>query len=233
MFLRAAIGLMILTAFPGSRASGGGEYLEQWSPTNEAVSTDNLNQPRYYYQRGERVIWRSDFAEIAEGVFPSNMEIVHGQAEVHTVLGRNYLGTVDGAVLALILPEDLPHRFSIEIEYGSPDLSKPFLFEFYGATLGSSKCVLGTRHYESFVECEGNRITEVADLPSGGLVHPRFTVDGDHVTGYINEQLLPALPNVKIVRGNRVRITVPGGTEESPTLISVINVAEGGERTGI
>src|SRR5262249_37727332 len=83
---------------------------------------------RYYYQRGERVIWRDDFTKYKAGAFPQRMELLSGHFEVKNVNGRNYFWTVAGAVLNLNLPEALPQRFSIEIEYDSPHALSPFLF---------------------------------------------------------------------------------------------------------
>jgi len=51
------------------------------------------------------------------------------------------------------------------------------------------------------------------------------------VSGYINEQLLPPLPDAGISRRRWVRLHVPGGTPEHPTLITVINIAVGGSRS--
>lgn len=41
--------------------------------------------------------------------------------------------------------------------------------------------MLGSLGHQSLVAYDGNRSSVTADLPAGGLIHPRCTVDGEHV----------------------------------------------------
>lgn len=174
-------------------------------------------------------MWRADFSKFEEGKLPQNFEVERGQVDVRRIEGRTFLSTVEGAVVVLVLDQVLPDRFSLEIEYQSREASDPFLFDC--ADRGSEKdtCLFGSLGNRSFVQRKEIRSEVDAELPKGGLIHPRFTFDGDHVTGYLNEQLLPALPDCKLQRSKRVRMRIPAGSNINPTLISVINIAKGGK----
>jgi hypothetical protein len=217
-------------AMLAQRMTGGQSTADDVQRLRESASQGESS--RYYYQRGQRVIWRDDFTKYEAGAFPQRMELVSGHFEVKNISGRNYFWTAAGGVVNLKLPEALPQRFSIEIEYDSPHALSPFLFATQ-PDQSSPACLLGSLNHESFLECNGNRSFVKASLPEGGRIHPRFTVDGEHVSGYINEQLLPPLPIARISRGRGVRLHVPGGTLEHPTLITVINIAEGGSRSAV
>jgi hypothetical protein len=188
------------------------------------ASADSYDLP------GDRVIWREEFETDTVGSFPRRMQRESGDFEVVEIGGHRRLRTVGGGVVTFTLPEVLPNRFSIEVEYRSPRAGGPVEID----TNTDDKpvegaCQLGSLRHTSFVRCGEKRSAASTKLPDGGSTHIRFTVDGLRVTGYLNETRLPDLPNAVIPRTRKIRLRLPAGTEGAPTLVSGIRIAEGGK----
>lgn len=187
----------------------------------------------YDFIPGDRTIWSEDFSEDQVGDFPSRLQLVDGNFEVVTIDGHNWLRTVDGGNLVAILPEKLPQRFTVEVDYWVPkDLNlNPLTFSFPSSS--GTAASWGCTHVAVWVHGGtggGNSGTDVSKAgETDGVVTCRFTVDGTHIKGYMNGERLANVPNANVVRGDSLLLDVPGAGDPNQVLVSNFRIAEGGK----
>ncbi|MGB7211013.1 MAG: OmpA family protein [Gemmatimonadales bacterium] len=186
----------------------------------------------YDFIPGERTIWTEDFSEDQVGDFPSRLQLVDGNFEVVTVNGHNWLHTVDGGNVAVILPEKLPQRFTFEVDYWAPNsMGNPLTFK---TTENSDGATWGCYHDHVWVDGgagggKSQKSVTDPDANTHGIVTCRFTIDGKYIKGYMSAQRLANVPNADVIRGDSLLIQIPGVAEPDQVLVSNFRIAEGGK----
>jgi outer membrane protein OmpA-like peptidoglycan-associated protein len=182
----------------------------------------------YDFVPGDRTIWTEDFSEDQVGDFPSRLQLVDGNFEVVTVDGHNWLHTTTGGTVVAILPEKLPQRFTLEVDYWAPGLGNPLHFQ---TTDDGERADFGCYHDEAWVHGGvggGSSSKSLAHEPQNVFVTCRFMVDGKYIKGFINSERLANVPNADLVRGDSLIIHLPG-TDDGQVLVSNFRLAEGGK----
>lgn len=186
----------------------------------------------YDFIPGDRTIWTEDFSEDQVGDFPSRMQLVDGNFEVVTVAGHNWLHTVDGGSVVVILPERLPQRFTFEVDYWAPNsMGNPLTFR---TTEDGDAATWGCYHDNVWVDGgrnggKSNKDVTDPETHAHGVVTCRYTVDGKYIKGYMNGQRLANVPNANVIRGDSLLIRIPGVVEPEQVLVSNFRIAEGGK----
>lgn len=184
----------------------------------------------YDFVPGDRTIWTEDFSEDQVGDFPSRLQLVDGNFEVVTVNGQNWLHSTTGGVVVEVLPEKLPERFTVEVDYWAPaGLGNSLHLRTTG---NSDYADFGCYHGEAWVHGGtggGNASKEMSHEPKNKFVTCRFMVDGKYIKAYINSERLANVPNANLFRGDSLIIDVPGTSGDDQVLISNFRIAEGGK----
>lgn len=185
----------------------------------------------YDFVPGDRTIWTEDFSEDQVGDFPSRMQLVDGNFEVVTVNGQNWLHTTDGGTVVAILPEKLPQRFTLEVDYWVPPGENVNSLTFRTTDDGTF-AKWGCTRTAAFVdggEHGGRASAELSLQPAHGFVTCRFMVDGKYIKGYINSQRLANVPNANVGRTDSLLIDVPSVGDGNQLLLGNLRIAEGGK----
>ncbi len=188
----------------------------------------------YDFVPGEKVLYVDDFTADEAGDFPRRLEWVRGNMELVEWQDRMLLRTTGGgSQFAVLLPEGVPERFTLEFDISDAGMSygtivileegRENLRDYYeGARFGVG-------HWRgSGIWRERDPLSTVDDKRmKTEIVTARVMADGEHVKVFINEKRIANAPRVEIPRGDRITFEV-WGTDEKPVYIGNIRVAAGG-----
>jgi OmpA-OmpF porin, OOP family len=175
----------------------------------------------YDFVPGERVIFAEDFTRDNVGDFPRRLEFQRGNMEVVEWQGERWLRTTGGANFAIVLPETLPQRFTLEFDYAgsinpnyiylTDDTRRPNID--FGWRRGG---IRGGPEAVGQVDRPGER---------GHTV--RVMADGAHVKVYLGETRVANVPNADLGRSDRLHVRFTGSTQ-TPGMITNLRIAAGG-----
>lgn len=187
----------------------------------------------YDFVPGERVLFAEDFANDTVGDFPRRLELVSGNWEVVDWQGRRLLRTPGPGrpTLDIVLPEDLPDRFTIEFEAMTPHGNMAMLLATEENIRQPQGNVIQVSQGRTGVAAGSvskvDSMAEVRELRDT-LLPIRIMVDGRYAKVYVNERRVANIPNAQFERTNRLRLQVGSSTEERPFLLANVRVAAGG-----
>jgi OOP family OmpA-OmpF porin len=186
----------------------------------------------YDFVPGTRALFVDDFSKDNVGDFPRRLEFIDGNMEVAEWQGARYLRVTSWpGRLAIILPEALPERFTLEFDVATENIGNYIVFKFdekaaedvrfrlhqgkgQGGVFGGTKQSLGmTRD----------------PIEAGEIFRGRVMADGKYVKVYMNDTRLGNIPNAEIGRSKKILVDIPG-TEDEPTLVGNISIMEGGKK---
>ena len=179
----------------------------------------------YDFVPGSRTLFYEDFSGDAVGDFPARMKLSDGNLEVANVKGQKLLRVAEAGVIFIVLPAKLPDRFTVEAVYHSPTTAKPMAIY-----TGGNKNRFGCFPSSAFVDAEAKSGMKAAAKATAGFVRCRFTVDPRYVRGYIDSARTSNAPGVTIARTDTLYLSIPAGTDNDPTLLASIRVAEAGAK---
>ncbi len=214
-----------LQAANGGASAGGAASADTTAPGAGAW----LN---YDFVPGDKVLFYDDFADDHVGDLPSHEDVTDGNATIVDIKGVHYFRTVTGAQFWINLPDTLPDRFTIEATYFTDNGNgNPLTFD-----IGE-----GTDHYmdvwcyhdQAGVEGSGRNGQKESREDATGIgptafVHCRFMFDRGYVKAYLDAQRLGQLNGLVFTRTDKILVKVPSGSDEEPTLLTDIRIAEGG-----
>jgi outer membrane protein OmpA-like peptidoglycan-associated protein len=179
----------------------------------------------YDFVPGSRTIFYEDFSGDAVGDFPARMKLSDGNLEVANVKGQKLLRVAEAGVIFIVLPEKLPDRFTVEAVYHSPTTAKPMAIY-----TGGNKNRFGCFPSSAFVDAEAKSGMKATSKAPAGFVRCRFTVDTRYVRGYIDSARTANAPGVTIARTDTLYLQLPAGTDNDPTMLASIRVADAGPK---
>jgi OmpA-OmpF porin, OOP family len=189
---------------------------------------------------GERVLFAEDFTRDAVGDFPRRLELVEGNGEVAELAGRRYLHAPGDLTFAVPLPEVLPERFTVEIEYLAPANSRA---ELYLSEGGEAAYDRGGKARVSFITGPDIRTeagldlavsrsttTRVTGLVAGTLFPLRVMADGRYVKVYLGGTRVANAPGFDVGRSRQIVMRILGASlgGSEGAYIAGIRVAAGG-----
>jgi outer membrane protein OmpA-like peptidoglycan-associated protein len=191
----------------------------------------------YDFVPGNRVLYFEDFSKVPVGDFPHRIEFIEGNMEVAEWEGSRYLRIPQQAKFEIPLPENLPEKFTLEMEVyipkgnnlrnlsiseGSTAPEKHFnqTYFVYTQVNWQPEMESGLRQGSKWIahDMVGNEI---------GLVDLRLMMSGKYAKVYVNEMRVANVPNAEIARADRLLVDVGG--DGDPVMIGAIRVAEGGK----
>ena len=190
---------------------------------------------------GDRVLFYEDFGGDNVGDFPRRFEFEEGNAEVAEWEGSRWLRVSQSSKFAIVLPETLPERFTVEFDFVTNDKASrnwPLLLNMSAAKDNwesqgtyNPQVRFGTDKggvYAGKIEAAG---------PANGdfqnkVVRARIMADGKYTKVYINGVRVGNGPNADLGRSDKVQFWVPAydETSENVTLIGPVRIAAGGRK---
>ena len=190
---------------------------------------------------GDRVLFYDDYAGDDVGDFPRRFEFAEGNAEIADWESAKWLRVSKSTKFAIVMPEVLPDRFTVEFDYVSNNKASsgwPILVNTSGAkdnwqSQGNSNPTarFGTQEggvYSGKIEASG---------PAGGdfqnkVNRARIMADGKYTKLYINGVRVANGPNADMGRTNTVQFWIPvyDQTGASVTLLGPVRIAAGGKK---
>ncbi len=190
---------------------------------------------------GDRVLFYDDYTSDNVGDFPRRLEFQEGNAEIADWEGGKWLRVNKSAKFAVVLPETLPDRFTLEFDYVTNDKASsrwPIMLNVSNAE-GNWESQGGSNPQVRFNTDEGGAYVGKIETagPAGGdfqnkVNRARIMTDGKYTKVYINGVRVGNAPNADLGRSNKVQFWVPGydQTGAQATLVGPIRVAAGGKK---
>ncbi|HET9011131.1 MAG TPA: OmpA family protein [Gemmatimonadaceae bacterium] len=186
----------------------------------------------YDFVPGDRVIFAEDFSDADVGDFPKRLTFKSGNIEVVEWSGARYLSTnTFGSRFSLPLPETLPERFTLELDYSAAGGNGMTIY-FTDPDKGSDRTYVDMGTWSGGLRNGG---IDAMGSPANqygykDAVFPvRIMADGKHVKVYMGETRVANVPNATLGRATRIWFVLPG-REERAAMIGNIRVAAGGKK---
>jgi outer membrane protein OmpA-like peptidoglycan-associated protein len=182
----------------------------------------------YDFKPGERILYASDFSGDEVGDFPKSMEFKSGALETVEWQGSRWLRATADSKFYLVLPENLPERFTMEFDYSIPSNGEVWIYFTPDESRLLSFGGLGTaavRNPAAGVDGRGGVAKQDADV----VRRARVMGDGKYLKVYLDDTRVLNVPNADVGRSNKI-LFYTDATVEKPTLFGNFRVAEGGKK---
>jgi outer membrane protein OmpA-like peptidoglycan-associated protein len=228
------------SALSGDAAAPGAPTAAAAAPEAPAAATATAAPPaeqlkpgegawaNYDFKPGDRILYASDFSGDEVGDFPKSMEFKSGALETVEWQGSRWLRATSDSKFYLVLPENLPERFTMEFDYSIPSNGEVWIYftddesrllSFGG--IGSA----AVRNSKAGVDGRGGLARQDADV----VRRARVMGDGKYLKVYLDDTRVLNVPNADLGRSNKI-LFYTDATAEKPTLFGNFRVAEGGKK---
>jgi OOP family OmpA-OmpF porin len=185
------------------------------------------------FKPGDRVLFVEDFSRDEVGNFPARLELKQGNAEVVEWQGRRFLSIPSATLIEIALPEALPERFTIELDY-FPGYAKNYGYQPLILFAEESNPDSPRNPHVKFADNAGiggpqEFTTTISSAYRDSLYKVRVMADGQYAKVYINERRVANAPKANLARPNKLILNLHGWDKE-PTLIGNIHIAAGGKK---
>jgi outer membrane protein OmpA-like peptidoglycan-associated protein len=190
---------------------------------------------------GDRVLFYDDYTADNVGDFPQRIEFQEGNAEIADWESGKWLRVSKSAKFAVVLPEALPDRFTVEFDYVTNHKASngwPIMLNLSGAETNWESQGSYNPQVRFDTDEGGVYVGKIeASGPAGGdfqnkVNRARIMADGKYTKVYINGVRVGNAPNADLGRSNKVQFWVPGYDPAGvqATLIGPIRIAAGGKK---
>lgn len=208
-----------------------------------AEDSDKLPKPgegawaNYDFQPGDNLLLYDDYTRDDVGDFPRRFELIRGNWEVIEWNGGRYVRATSGGVVALVLPQTLPEKFTIEysvsVKHGNGymTITPGRAFQtpernYTGSSVSVKYAVAGLEAVngagpETLAPLQGHVLRD-------RIVPIRVMADGEHMKMYFDERRVANAPNAVFPRADTLFLAVSSASADSPILIGPIRIAGGG-----
>jgi outer membrane protein OmpA-like peptidoglycan-associated protein len=186
----------------------------------------------YDFIPGTRPLFVEDFSSDTVGDFPKRLEFGDGNMEVAEWRGARYLRvTTWPGTFAIVLPETLPDRFTIEFDATPGYRNNWMIFRFAEKAADDVRfrTLAGKGHGGVFGERHQQQGSTTGRIEDGAVYRGRIMADGRYVKVYMNDTRIANIPNAELGRSNKIEIEIPGAAD-APTFISNLRVMAGGRK---
>jgi len=181
---------------------------------------------------GDKVIFYEDFASDKVGDLPEHLDITSGNFSIASHKGRKALVNNEGGYFTVKLPQQLPDRFTVEMEYhlstGSNSI-KVFMDPKQKITVGcwqSKTSIYATLDDDSSKEAGEN----VAGGENKDIAVCRYMVDKGYAKAYWGGTRTAQLNGLPTARADKITFGVPGTGTDDPFILYSVRVAAGGKK---
>ncbi len=184
----------------------------------------------YDYQPGEIPLYVDDFSRDRVGNFPKRLEFMSGNMEVAEWNGARFLRTTTrGSQFAIVLPDTLTDRFTIEFDATASSGNIASLISFApGARSHVAYYFLNDR-MTGGIDGTGPRALgkTASPIAARALFRFRIMADGKYVKVYVNDTRVANVPNAELGRSNKITFEF-SGLENEPAFMGNFSVLAGG-----
>jgi len=191
----------------------------------------------YDFVAGTQTLYHEDYSRDPVGRFPSSMEFVSGNWEIAEWQGRRLLRNTGPrhSALRIVMPDDLPERFTIELEVYFPHTNHQLVL----MTQPPANNWNQVDHHFFRIGGGGQGTGVDANSNSGlgsslnldptlhdGLVPVRIQVDGAYARTYVGRNRTSNVPNAVLPRSEALHLeNTYFASEEEPMYLGPIRVA--------
>lgn len=186
----------------------------------------------YDFVPGTRPLFVDDFMKDNVGDFPRRLEFVDGNMEIAEWRGARFLRvTASPGRLAIVLPEQLPDRFTVEFDAATEFYGHYIVVKFADQAAEDVRFRLHQGKGQGGVVGSTRQSLGMTPRPIAGgeLFRVRIMADGRYVKVYMNDTRVGNIPNAEIGRSNKIALEIPGH-EDTPTFVGNIRVMAGGKK---
>lgn len=184
----------------------------------------------YDFVPGDKPIFVDDFSSDNVGDFPRRLAFESGNMEVAEWNGARWLrATSSGSKFAIVLPDTLPDRYTLEFDYAGGDRGSSELLQVGFSDSSNAQKLHFTPPLTTSPSAgiEGVAITNLAESDSA-VRHARLMVDGHYAKVYVGSQRVSNVPNAELGKSDSVSFTVELASPQKPVFIGNIRLAAGG-----
>jgi OOP family OmpA-OmpF porin len=224
-------------------ATGAGAASSETAAT-EVAAPKNAGEGAFVnfdFVPGDRVLFYDDYTADNVGDFPRRIEFEEGNAEIADWESGKWLRVSKSAKFAVVLPETLPDRFTVEFDYVTNHKASngwPIMLNLSGAETNWESQGSYNPQVRFDTDEGGAYVGKIeASGPAGGdfqnkVNRARIMADGKYTKVYINGVRVGNAPNADLGRSNKVQFWVPGydPAGAQATLIGPIRIAAGGKK---
>lgn len=189
----------------------------------------------YDFVPGERVILYTDYSDDVVGNFPQRLEFLRGNMEVAERAGVRMIRATNSSAFTIPLPEVLPQRFTIEIDFVNRQSLDGNAFELQGGAVPTNDRKTSTIRWGSNgvsmdgggggeVPMENNEANRVRYRGKPGQL--RILGDGKYIKVFLDEQRVVNVPNANFERSKALSLVIDARSQENSAFVGRIRVAE-------
>jgi OmpA-OmpF porin, OOP family len=205
--------------------------------TASAAPTSRREWANYDFVPGSRALYFTDFTDEQVGNFPKRLTFKTGQMEVVELDGKRALKASSASELLIPLPEDLPAKFTVELDVINRDSRgvAANTFELTGGNKWNDTkfTVVGWGHNGFSLTGGGMQPMDVnaneahRDRYVGRPVSFRMLGDGAALKLYADEKRIANIPSAGFQRGRTLALYLQGRDDEKNAVyVTRIRVAE-------
>ena len=190
----------------------------------------------YDFVPGETVLFYEDYADDNVGDFPRRFELIQGSFDVVEWEGERYARALSGGSFAIVLPETLPEKFTLEssvsVQHGNAYFRVSPGRAYQSRPRDYRGSVVSVEYSEAGMEAvqEGPRVMarHEASVVSENVAPLRVMADGAHMKVYLGERRVANVPNAVFPRSDTLFFAVGSASDRTPILIGPVVIAGGG-----
>lgn len=184
----------------------------------------------YDFVPGDKPIFVDDFGADNVGDFPRRLTFMKGNMEVAEWSGARWLrATSSGSQFAVVLPDTLPDRYTLEFDYAGGD---PSAYDYLTVRFSSAPHMQWLEFTPPGNQPPRAGIHDIAmtklTTSDSAVLHARIMVDGSYAKVYVGSQRVANVPNAKFGKSDSIRFTIALASPEKPVFIGNIRLAAGG-----
>lgn len=177
----------------------------------------------YDFVPGERILFADDFTNDRVGDFPRRFEFREGNMEIAEWQGQRFLRATAWGGFAIVLPDVLPERFTLEFDAAVPS---GWAQEIHFMEEAASYVEIWPE--EGGIDGETRAVSYAANQPGPGVLFPfKVMVDGSYVKVYHNGTRVANVPNANLGRSNTIVFKI-AASQDNPVFYGNFRIGAGG-----
>lgn len=189
------------------------------------------------FEAGESTIVGADYAEDNLGDFPRRFDLISGSFDVIDWQGKRYLRALSNGTFAIVLPEELPEKFTLEtavsIQHGNGRVAITPGRAYNTRPRDYRGSAIMVMFGKAGLDAVKNGGPVAMALHDHDIVRTRVAplqvmADGEHMKVYLDDRRVANVPNAVFPRSDTLFVAVSWASEDYPILLGPIRIAGGG-----
>lgn len=207
----------------------------QLPPEKREAATPGSANANYDFEPGERTLFETDFSSDRVGDFPRSLSFQGGSMEVVEWQGGRALRAKTTSKFDVVLDEALPERFTLELEFYTPDFVNDlsvYAVDADGERVGEH--AIQVSPYGDGVGIAADSREGISSLSSARgrltseLTPIRVMADGSYVKVFAGTERMANIPNADLGRTSVLRFDFVDVRDE-PAYLANVRIAAGGK----